>query len=180
MLTFFQPYHQRLRKYRFHVSIGRRVNIGCHFSGTWFVLENRKTNACCLLRKLLVFVTLQRLSFIAYCHIGDYVFLWVLGFLGHPNRNFKKYHLWNHISHHKPCFQGILRRRHGWSPIKLNNIRLKELSEAIGSKSTKNVKMNTFIGSSILSLATDFQAFLQNTDGGCFWNMITFPLISNF
>ena len=25
----FQPYHQRLREYRFYVNIGRGVNIGC-------------------------------------------------------------------------------------------------------------------------------------------------------
>ena len=27
--TIFQPYHQRLREYRFYVNIGRGVNVGC-------------------------------------------------------------------------------------------------------------------------------------------------------
>ena len=46
----------------------------------------------------------------------------------------------------KLFFQSMLRRRHGCSLIKLKNIRLKELSEAV-SKSTKNVKMKSFTGS---------------------------------
>ena len=39
----------------------------------------------------------------------------------------------------------MLRGSHDWSLLKLNNISLKEFSEAV-SKSTKNVKINTYIG----------------------------------
>ena len=86
---------------------------------------------------------------------------WVSPVLSPQNWNFKNIIFDAIILHHKLCFQSMLRRNHGWSLIKLKNIQLKELPDAV-RKSAKNVKKNSSTGSFRSKFGHRFLNFFNN------------------